>query len=202
MNRSDAASRARISRMPPTTGRPSLSRNASEKAQRSSEALAVGREFAREFRFLQALWELDHALESASRSMKAKFGVTGRERLFIRIVGQRPGVTPGEVAELLHVHRSSITALLKRLEHRRFVSRHVDVADARNHRLELTTSGARINAMEEGTIEAVVRDALASADRDAAEAAATILVGVAQRLLAGNERRSARPRARRSRTAR
>jgi DNA-binding MarR family transcriptional regulator len=168
---------------------------------RTSAGPLVSGAFAREFRFLQALWELDHALESASRRMKSRFGVTGRERLFIRIVGQRRGIAPREVAEVLHVHRSSVTAVLKRLERRRFVRRRLDAADARSHRLELTAAGERVNAMQEGTIEAVVRDALCSADRDAADAAASLLVGVAKRLLAeaGPRRtvRAARPKPRR-----
>jgi DNA-binding MarR family transcriptional regulator len=159
----------------------------------------VGAEFGREFRFLQALWELDHALESASRAMKARFGVTGRERLFIRIVGQRPGISPGEVAEMLHVHRSSVTALLKRLERRRLVSRRLDASDARSYRLELAVAGQRINAMEEGTIEAGVRDALAASDPDAADSAALILVSVAQGLIQSTKRKRAGRRQSRSR---
>lgn len=146
------------------------------------DGFADKRELGTEFQFLRALWELDHALESASRRMKATFGVTGRERLFIRILGQRPGITPGEVAQVLHVHPSSVTALLKRLERRRLVVRRSAAADARSYRLELTRAGERINAMRAGTIEAGVREALASADPSYVVAAMEILGGVAHRL--------------------
>jgi DNA-binding MarR family transcriptional regulator len=158
----------------------------------------VKEDFAPELRFLRALWELDHALESASRRMKATFGVTGRERLFIRIVGERSGITPGELAAILHVHPSSITAMLKRLERRRLVSRRSDAADGRSFRLELARRGERISAMQAGTIEASVRDALAGIDRGAAEAAAELLVRVARRLSepARGERPPPRSRAR------
>jgi DNA-binding MarR family transcriptional regulator len=152
----------------------------------------TGAEFGRELQFLRALWELDHALESASRRMKKTCGVTGRERLFIRIVGQRPGVTPGELAGLLHVHPSSITALLKRLQRRRLVSRRQDAADARSYRLELTPGGERINAMQTGTIEAGVKQALARADPRDVQAATEMLTRVARRLLDAAERRDRR----------
>lgn len=138
--------------------------------------------FGAELRFLRALWELDHALESASRRMKVAFGVTGRERLFIRIVGQRPGLTPGEVAQVLHVHPSSVTAIVKRLEQRRLVARRSDDTDARSYRLALTPAGERINATRAGTIEAVVRDALAAAQPRDVAATSELLVTVARRL--------------------
>jgi DNA-binding MarR family transcriptional regulator len=162
-------------------------------------------DFAPELRFLRALWELDHALESASRRMKATFGVTGRERLFIRFVGQRAGISPGELADVLHVHPSSITAMLKRLERRGLVSRRADLVDGRSFRLALTRRGERIQATRAGTIEAAVRDALAAIDPDAASAAGELLVEVARRLAAPardaarGARRSARPAARRRR---
>jgi MarR family transcriptional regulator, organic hydroperoxide resistance regulator len=151
---------------------------------------ASASDFGPEFQFLRALWEIDHALESASRNMKKTFGVTGRERLFIRIVGQRPGITPGEVAGMMHVHPSSVTAVLKRLERRRFVSRRAHAADARSYRLELTPTGERINAMKAGTIEAGVRQALARLSSSEVAAATDILTGVARRLSGSGEERA------------
>jgi DNA-binding MarR family transcriptional regulator len=143
------------------------------------------------------LWEVEHALESASRRMKAAYGVTGRERLFIRMVGARPGITPGELATLLHVHPSSVTVLLKRLHRRRLVSRRQDVADARSFRLELTPGGERIHVMQSGTIEAGVRQALAGADARGARTTAELLTRVAQELLALADRSARRRRPRR-----
>jgi DNA-binding MarR family transcriptional regulator len=147
-------------------------------------------EFGQELQFLRAVWEFDHALESASRSMKAKLGVTGRERLIVRIVGERPGITPGELAEVLHVHPSTVTALLKRLERKRHILRTADAADARSSRLTLSASGRRLDALRTGTIESGVRAALALAPPHQVSAAAELLVAIARRLR-GNRARLA-----------
>lgn len=147
-----------------------------------ASAARTSAEFAEELQFLRALWELDHALESASRSMKTTLGVTGRERLIIRIVGERPGITPGELAEVLHVHPSTVTALLKRLERKRHVLRTTDAADARSSQLTLGASGRRLDALRTGTIEADVRAALSLAPAHQVSAAAELLVAIARRL--------------------
>jgi MarR family transcriptional regulator, organic hydroperoxide resistance regulator len=142
----------------------------------------VSSDFGVAFQFLRSLWELNHSLESASRAMKKQFGVTGPERLFVRIVGKRPGITPREIAQILRVHPSTVTVVIKRVEARRLIARGVNPADARSFQLYLTPEGERINAMRAGTIEAVVRDAIGANDPADVATAAGILVDVAQRL--------------------
>ncbi|HET7754767.1 MAG TPA: MarR family transcriptional regulator [Anaeromyxobacteraceae bacterium] len=141
-------------------------------------------EFAQELQFLRALWELDHALESASRRMKSTVGVTGRERLVIRIVGERPGITPGELAEVLHVHPSTVTVMLRRIERRKLVARAADASDGRSSRLSLTRAGRRIDGLRAGTIEAAVKAALSTVDPERVAKTQRLLVSVARRLLA------------------
>ena len=116
--------------------------------------------------------------------MKSTLGVTGRERLIIRIVGERPGITPGELAAVLHVHPSTVTALLKRLERRRLVLRRPDEADGRSSRLSLGAAGRAIDALRTGTIESDVRAALTRAPPEQITAAAELLAAVARRLQA------------------
>jgi DNA-binding MarR family transcriptional regulator len=110
--------------------------------------------------FMRTLWEVDHALFSASKRMKARLGVTGPERLVIRIVGEIPEITPGELATLMHLDPSSLTALLQRLVRRRLISRRADPDDARRSRLRLTAQGAEVDRLRSGTVEAAVRTAL------------------------------------------
>jgi DNA-binding MarR family transcriptional regulator len=140
--------------------------------------------FGTAFDFLRALWELNHALESSSRFMKKRLGVTGPERFFIRVVGQRPGVTPREIARTLRVHPSSITPLVKKLERRGLVARRAHATDGRSYTLHLTVRGERVNALRSGTIEAAVRKAIASSDPDDVATTAAMLVRVAQDLAA------------------
>jgi DNA-binding MarR family transcriptional regulator len=110
--------------------------------------------------FLRALWALDHALQSASKRMETTLGVTGPQRFVIRMIGRFPGISAGEVSELLHVHPSTLTGVLKRLEQRGLVVRRSDPADARRALLDLTAKGRRIDANRTGTVEGAARKAL------------------------------------------
>src|SRR5439155_23255682 len=88
--------------------------------------------------FMKQLWAVDHGLQSASKRMEARFGVTGPQRLVVRIVGRFPRIGAGRVAEILHVHPSTLTGILKRLEGRGILQRKADVRDGRRALFELT----------------------------------------------------------------
>src|ERR1700730_9851286 len=68
--------------------------------------------------FMRLLWAVDHALQSASKRMESNFAVPGPTRVVVRIVGRFPAIAAGRIAEILHVHPSSLTGILKRLEGR------------------------------------------------------------------------------------
>jgi DNA-binding MarR family transcriptional regulator len=110
--------------------------------------------------FLQKVWALAHVLETASRGMQRRLGVTGAQRFVIRIVGQHPQVSAGELADLLHVHPSTVTSLLEKLERRRIISRLGDPEDGRRSLFTLTAHGRTLNRTTTGTIEAQVGAAL------------------------------------------
>jgi DNA-binding MarR family transcriptional regulator len=113
--------------------------------------------------FMRTLWALDHALQSASKRMESRSGVTAPQRLVIRIVGRFPWISAGEVAEILHIHPSTLTGVLKRLEARGIVLRTADPADARRALLSLTPRGKKIDALRSGTVESIVRRVLQDA---------------------------------------
>jgi MarR family transcriptional regulator, organic hydroperoxide resistance regulator len=110
--------------------------------------------------FMRALWALDHALQSASKRMEATRGVTAPQRLVVRIVGRFPAISAGEVADILHLHPSTLTGVLKRLEDRGLLQRRPDPADGRRALLQLTARGRRVDRQHDGTVEAAVRRAL------------------------------------------
>jgi DNA-binding MarR family transcriptional regulator len=127
--------------------------------------------------FMRALWALDHALQSASKRMEATLGVTAPQRLVVRILGRFPGISAGEVSDILHLHPSTLTGILQRLGERGLVVRRADPADARRVLLELTARGREVDALRSGTVEVAVRRALrrlspaaARTVREAAEA--------------------------------
>ena len=121
--------------------------------------------------FMQLLWAVVHGLERSSKGMAAELGVTGPQRLVLRVVGLFPGLSAGDLAAVLHVHPSTLTGVLQRLVAQRMLVRVADAGDRRRAVLRLAPSGVRVNATRRGTIEAAVAAALAetgAADRRAA----------------------------------
>ncbi len=110
--------------------------------------------------FMRMLWAVDHALQSASKRMESAFGMTGPQRLVVRIVGRFPGIAAGRVAEILHVHPSTLTGVLKRLESRGILQRKPDPRDARRALFMLTGKGRKLDTVKTGTVEQAVRRVL------------------------------------------
>jgi len=107
-------------------------------------------------RFMQLLWAVVHGIEKTSKRMLDTVGVTGPQRLVLRVIGLFPGVSAGGLAAVLHVHPSTLTGVLQRLIARRLLRRDHDPTDRRRAILRLTVGGKRIDGATEGTIEAAV----------------------------------------------
>ncbi|MFO0611866.1 MAG: MarR family transcriptional regulator [Polyangiaceae bacterium] len=110
--------------------------------------------------FLRRIWRLDHALERLSRRMEAELGVTGQQRLILRCVGKYPGVTAGQLAQLLHVDPGTMSTALRRLERRSLIRRRRDPTDKRRLSLGLTEHGRVVDAPSARTLEAAVDELL------------------------------------------
>jgi DNA-binding MarR family transcriptional regulator len=104
------------------------------------------------------------------------------QRMILRIVGRFPEMTAGELARLLHVHPSTLTAPLHRLVRSGMVVRKADAEDGRRARLSLAPEGQEINVIRSGTIEAAVRKALAEMPEEKLEAAREVLAHLARAL--------------------
>jgi len=115
-------------------------------------------------RFMQRLWDLVHALDVRSKRMAKTLGVTGPQRLVIRVLGRSPAMAASDIAETLGMHPSTLTGILRRLEGHRMIERKVDDADRRRARFRLTARGKQIDRERKGTVEAAVRRALGRAD--------------------------------------
>jgi DNA-binding MarR family transcriptional regulator len=117
--------------------------------------------------FMQFMWQLVHALDVRSKRMVKEVGVTGPQRLVIRIVGQKPNQTASQLAATLGMHPSTLTGLLARLEARGMLEREIDADDRRRARFALTAAGKKIDKLQRGTVEAAVRRAIGrSADAE------------------------------------
>lgn len=113
---------------------------------------------------MQRLWSLAHGLEVRSKAMARTLGVTGPQRLVIRMVGQSPDASAREIANTLGMHPSTLTGILARLENHKLLVRKIDALDRRVARFRLTKAGQQIDRERRGTVEAAVRRALGRAD--------------------------------------
>ena len=135
--------------------------------------------------FMKLLWRLDHALQTTSRRMAASLGVTGPQRLALRVVGRFPDITPGETAAVLRLHPSTVTVIVKGLERARLVARLEDPGDRRRTRLRLTPAGRKIATSAAGTVEEAMRRTLARISPTDLARAARVLSTLAGMLEAG-----------------
>lgn len=132
--------------------------------------------------FLRLLWAIDHALQQHSRRMTRELGVTGVQRLAIRVLGRYPELTPGQLAGLLHLHPSTVTGIVQRLQRGGFVLRRIDRSDRRRSRLLLTARGRAIDGRRGGTVEAELEAALQKIEPSALVTAEQVLTAIGERL--------------------
>lgn len=138
--------------------------------------------------FMRLLWAVDHALHSMSRLMGRRLGITGPQRLVIRIVGRYPGISAGRLAAILHVDPSTLTGILDRLVRRGLLERRADPSDGRRALFELRKAGVAVNKMRTDTVEAAVKDVLAEVAPADLEATKRVLAALGERLAVGTAR--------------
>ena len=154
---------------------------ANDQTARLAPAL-VARRLGRVLEFMRLLWAVDHALQSTSKWMEVRLGVTGPQRLVIRMIGCFPGISAGALANLLHVHPSTLTGVLRRLTDRGAIRRTMDPDDSRRALFWLTARGQRIDRLRSGTVEAAITRALASRSARHLAAVRAVLGNVAVEL--------------------
>ncbi len=139
--------------------------------KRASSALVSGETLV----FMQSLWTLAHALDVASKRMARTLGVTGPQRLVLRMLGQARSSTAGELAATLQMHPSTLTGILQRLEAQKLIERVADPRDRRRSRVSLSARGRRIDRARRGTVEAATRRAMARVDDRTIRSSAAML---------------------------
>jgi MarR family transcriptional regulator, organic hydroperoxide resistance regulator len=132
--------------------------------------------------FMRLLWAVAHGLESTSKRMGSSLGVTGPQRLVVRLLGHYGELSPGDLADLLHVHPSSLTGVLGRLARSKLLERRRDPNDGRRAILSLTPKGKALNARRAGTVEAAIRRVLQAQPRAKLAATQDVLVALAREL--------------------
>lgn len=140
-------------------------------------AAAAGRpvDLPRVLSFMRLLWALNHGLVRVSKDMDRRLGVTGLQRLAVRIVGRSPGISAGALARALHVDPSTLTGVLAKLTTRGVLRRTADPRDGRRALFALTPGGARVDRLRAGTVEDRVRRALLGVSDEDMQATTRVL---------------------------
>jgi DNA-binding MarR family transcriptional regulator len=132
--------------------------------------------------FMRVLWSVQHGLQRMSKYMENSLGVTGPQRVVLRIVARYPDISAGELAHILRLHPSTLTGILQRLVARGLLARQVDPADNRRVRLRLKAAGRTRIRRRSGTVEQAVTEAISRAGRSNVRAAREVLAALAERL--------------------
>jgi DNA-binding MarR family transcriptional regulator len=127
--------------------------------------------------------------------MARELGVTFPQRTVVRLVGRSPGVSPGELAEFLHIDPGTLSTILRGLEKRGLIVRGSDPGDRRRVQIRLTDAGAALETPVPGTVEAVLTGVLADGNHDGYADAMALLNEVSDRLAAAGLPRRRRGRA-------
>ena len=132
--------------------------------------------------FMRLIWAVDHGLQKASKRMTASAGITGPQRLVLHVVGRFPGISIGQLAATLHVHASTLTGVLDRLERRGLLDRRPAPRDGRRAALGLTPAGRGLDLSVTGTVEAAVLQVLSDLPKRQVSAAREALTMLARYL--------------------
>jgi DNA-binding MarR family transcriptional regulator len=142
---------------------------------------------------MRLLWSVDHELQSVSKQMEARLGLTVPQRMTLLLVGSTPGIMASEIARLLHLHPATVSGILRRLESAGYLRKSSDESDARRVHLSLTPRGAQANANRAGTFEGAVRrvlQRLSAAELQAADKVLTALAAELRGVAAAHQRAS------------
>jgi MarR family transcriptional regulator, organic hydroperoxide resistance regulator len=115
--------------------------------------------------FLSRWWALNHALEKASRRMHARIGVTAPQRMLVRVIGKYPGISPGQLARIVHLDPGTISTAIGRLEAACVLERRRAGSDRRSVSLVLARRGEIVDVPDSLTIEGALERTLAHASR-------------------------------------
>lgn len=144
-------------------------------ARRTQNATTEATELGGALGFLQLLWAIDSGIQSVSKRMAPRLGVTGPQRLALRVLAARESMTAGDLADALRVHPSTLTGILARLDERGLIERGVDPFDGRRQLLRVTRKAGALLTRREGTVEAVVERLIEAVPPRQLEAARAVL---------------------------
>lgn len=115
---------------------------------------------------LSLLWRANHEVETLSKRMIHALGVTGPQRMVLRIIAARPGLSARGISDTARIDASTLTGILERLARGNFLIRSRDHDDGRKARFVITPEGQRVADARRGTVEAALVASLATLSPD------------------------------------
>lgn len=109
---------------------------------------------------MRALWEVEHGLNARSKLMHRRLGLTGPQRLLLRLVERLGPLTQGQLAHFLHVHPASVSRLVQTLNGRGLLTVTSDPGDRRQRIVTLGPRAWRALGPRDDTVEGAIRRAL------------------------------------------
>jgi DNA-binding MarR family transcriptional regulator len=154
--------------------------------------------------FMRLLWTIEHRLQSTSKLMQSRLGITGPQRLVLRIVGRVPGISAGALARVVRLHPSTITGILQRLIRKGCLLRERDPTDSRRVQLWVHERARPLIRQSAGTIEWAIASALDHVSPQRLRHARSVLSSIATALDSNRmaRPRKSKPRRKRSRSTR
>lgn len=111
-----------------------------------------------------------------------KLGFTRTQWLLLRRLGEQPGVSQSELADMLEVERATAGRLIDKLEENGWVERQPDDDDRRINRIYLTKKGRSVHGIIGPIAEAMVEDELSGLSKKERETLTDLLLNVKQNL--------------------
>jgi DNA-binding MarR family transcriptional regulator len=135
--------------------------------------------------FMRMIWAIEHQLERLSKQMERRIGLTIAQRMCLLLIAATPGILPSQLADILHLHRGTVSGIVGRLTAAGLVGRVADARDARRAGLSLTHRGMALRRRRAGTFEDATRRTLAHATPRERAGAVRVLARRRQELGAG-----------------
>ncbi|HEY6895316.1 MAG TPA: MarR family transcriptional regulator, partial [Rhodanobacteraceae bacterium] len=116
------------------------------------------------------------------------------QRLVLRIVQEQPGVSAGEIAQLVRLDKSTLSGIFKRLEARRLLQRTADDGDRRRAQFTPGPAARSMRFVRVPTLEGAVHDIFAKASAADVRAARELVREICTRLDHQMARATGKPR--------
>lgn len=133
---------------------------------------------------LGLLWRANHEIETLSKRMIRALGVTGPQRMVLRIIAGKPGISAGGISDTARIDASTLTGMLERLARGSFLVRSRDHEDGRRARFLVTPAGQRVADARKGTVESALVASLSALSAEERAAVRRWLTAFGDSLLA------------------